>query len=129
MGYSPPIHGLQPATVSEETPSFQSFKEFWPYYLGEHRRPRCRALHYLGTVSAVSIAVWAIWTGTWLGLLLALVVGYAFAWVSHLCVEHNRPATWRYPGWSFIADLKMVCLAVTGRIRREVELLCEDSEG
>ena len=113
----------------EGSPSFQSFKEFWPYYLGRHRQPMCRALHYLGTLAAVSIAVWAVWTGTWLGLALALGVGYGFAWVGHLCVEHNRPATWGYPGWSFLADLKMVGLVLTGRFRREVERLCEDPEG
>lgn len=113
--------------MSERSLSFQSFKEFWPYYLGEHRRPMCRALHYLGTLGALSVAVWSVWTGTWLGLALALVVGYAFAWVGHIFVEHNRPATWVYPGWSFLADLKMVGLALTGRIRREVDCVSGDS--
>lgn len=28
---------------------FRSFEEFWPYYIGEHRDPRCRWVHFIGT--------------------------------------------------------------------------------
>lgn len=31
------------------TARMQSFGEFWPYYIGEHRRPECRILHFVGT--------------------------------------------------------------------------------
>jgi hypothetical protein len=109
-------------------PSFESFEEFWPYYLGEHRRPMCRGLHYVGTLGAVAVAVWAAVTGMWLGLALAVVVGYAFAWVGHLFIEHNHPATWGHVGWSFRADFRMISLALTGRIKQEVERLCGDSK-
>ncbi|MHC4513119.1 MAG: Mpo1-like protein [Planctomycetota bacterium] len=109
--------------MSERFPTFRSFEEFWPFYVGEHRRPLCRALHYLGALCALAILVWAIWTGTWLGLALAVVVGYGFAWIGHFLVEHNTPATWGYVRWSFMAELKMVGLALTGRMRREVERL------
>lgn len=114
--------------MSETRRHFRSFEEFWPYYLGEHRRPMCRALHYLGTLGAIAVAVWAVLTGMWLGLALAIVVGYGFAWVGHLFIEHNHPATWGYVGYSFIADIKMIGLALTGRIKQELERASGDSE-
>jgi hypothetical protein len=50
-----------------------------------------------------------------------LAVGYAFAWFAHFFVEHNKPATFKYPLWSFASDYKMVFYMLTGRMNREVE--------
>jgi hypothetical protein len=43
------------------------------------------------------------------------------AWVAHFFIEHNKPATFKYPFWSFAADWKMWALAVTGRLAPELE--------
>ena len=53
-------------------------------------------------------------------ILAALFVPYAFAWISHFFVEHNRPASFDHPLWSWLADQKMVVLVLTGRMNREV---------
>jgi len=97
-----------------------SFAEFWPYYLGEHSRAGTRALHLVGTTLALGLVVAAVVAGNrWL-LLGALLSGYAFAWVGHFAVEHNRPATFRYPLWSLAADWKMWGLALTGGLGAEL---------
>ncbi len=42
------------------------------------------------------------------------------AWFSHFFVEHNRPATFGHPFWSWLADQKMVALILVGKMGREV---------
>lgn len=85
----------------------QTFEEFWPYYLGEHREPVCRVLHFVGTTCAVATVVTAALTLNPLLVPVALVSGYGPAWVGHFFVEKNRPATFKYPLWSLLADFKM----------------------
>ena len=98
----------------------KSFGEFWPFYVREHSRPATRVLHAAGTMASTALVVVLVITGRWRWLPLALVVGYAFAWVAHFFVEHNRPATFKHPLWSFMADYKMVALMLTGRMGAEV---------
>jgi hypothetical protein len=100
---------------------YQTFAEFWPFYLREHSKPSTRALHYAGTSLVVAIALFAALTGRWLLLLAVPVAGYGFAWVAHFGVEKNRPATFTYPLWSLGADFKMWWLWLTGRLAPELE--------
>lgn len=101
----------------------KTFAEFWPYYIGEHRDPTCRGLHYFGTGMAISAAVTAAVTlNPWL-ILLGFGLGYGPAWVAHFFIEHNRPATFKYPLWSLASDFKMLFLFLTGRMGAEVERL------
>lgn len=96
------------------------YDAFWPYYLGAHRQPGTQLLHALGTVAALATALLAIWRGSWQLLILAPLLAYACAWSGHYFIEHNRPATFRYPLWSLRADAAMFRLWLTGRLKDEI---------
>ena len=96
---------------------YKSFQEFWPFYLGEHSKPATRFLHGAGTFSAVAVLIAVVVLGKWWLFPLALVPGYALAWVGHFFIEKNRPATFTYPLWSFMGDWKMLGLMLTGRLK------------
>ncbi len=102
-----------------ETPPYTRFADFYPFYLGEHSNPTCRALHYVGTSLAMGILLLALVTGNIIWILGSVVCGYAFAWVGHFFVEHNRPATFKYPFYSLMGDYVMLFEAVAGRLNHE----------
>ena len=99
---------------------FNSFADFWPFYLQEHSRPATRALHAIGTIASITLIVALIVERAWLWLPLALVIGYGCAWLGHFFVEHNRHATFQHPLWSFMGDYKMLALMLTGRLNEEL---------
>ena len=49
-------------------------------------------------------------------LLFGLFQAYGFAWISHFFVELNRPATFKYPVYSFMSDWVMFKDALFGRV-------------
>lgn len=95
---------------------FTSFREFYPFYLGEHRNRSCRRLHFVGTSFAIGFIVLAANGGNPGWLLAALLSGYAFAWIGHFFFEKNRPATFKHPFYSFAGDWVMYRDILIGRI-------------
>jgi hypothetical protein len=89
------------------TAGFARFRDFYPYYLGEHRHPACRRLHFTGTSLVFLTLFAAVLTQHWLWLLALPVFGYGFAWAGHYFFEHNRPATFRHPWYSLLGDFVM----------------------
>ncbi|MBC9250027.1 hypothetical protein A9179_07020 [Pseudomonas alcaligenes] len=102
---------------AETTERYQSFAEFYPYYLQEHSNDVCRRLHYVGSTLVLGILAYAIFTQQWLWLLALPLAGYGFAWVGHFVFEKNKPATFQYPLYSLMGDWVMLKDALTGRIR------------
>ena len=96
---------------------YSSFREFYPFYLGEHRNTTCRRLHFVGTSAALGCIVAAVVRENAWWLLAALVCGYAFAWVGHFFFEKNRPATFKHPFYSFAGDWVMYKDILIGRIK------------
>lgn len=99
----------------------QSFEEFWPFYVREHSLRATRVMHFVGTSLGMIALVAAIAVQWWWLLLAVPLLGYGLAWISHFGIEKNKPASFHYPLWSFVADLKLWSLMITGRMGAEVE--------
>jgi hypothetical protein len=97
-----------------------TYAEFWRRYLGAHRDPRTRGLHYLGTSLALAALAAAAATRDWRWLIAAPLLGYALAWLGHLLFEKNRPETFGHPLWSLASDFRMFGLFVCGRLGSEL---------
>lgn len=93
-----------------------TYGEFWSLYLRAHSRPGTRACHYVGLSIGLALGLVAFLTLDWGFLVSAFVIGYAFAWIGHLTIEHNRPATFGHPLWSFFSDFRMLGLWATGHL-------------
>ena len=61
---------------------FASFREFYPFYLSEHRHPTCRKLHFAGSTLVLLLLLWTFATQQWWLLALVPVAGYGCAWRS-----------------------------------------------
>jgi hypothetical protein len=102
---------------------FTTFRDFWPFYIGEHRHPLTRIFHFVGTTAGLTLFAMTAKTGKLWLLPVGLVVSYAFAWFSHFFIEKNRPATFIYPGYSFIGDFRMYALMWIGQMEAELARL------
>ncbi len=95
-------------TISMQTKKYQSIVEFYPFYLSQHLHPISRYLHVYATSMGVIIALTMLSKGYFLLFPLGLVVGYVGAWIGHFVFEKNRPATFKYPLYSFACDFLMI---------------------
>ena len=117
-----PAEHLAIRTITAETPTventkhFNSFKDFYPYYLREHGNSTCRRLHFVGSTLALLCLFALFLTGNFWFLLGGLLFGYGFAWIGHFGFEKNRPASFKRPLYSFRGDWVMWRDILTGRI-------------
>jgi hypothetical protein len=107
--------------MTDDEERITNYAEFWDFYVAEHSDPLTRRLHFAGTTLSIVLLVYIVRSRNYIYLPLCFVVGYAFAWFAHFFVEHNKPATFKRPLWSFISDYKMVFYMLIGRMDAEVE--------
>lgn len=105
------------STETSTARRFESFSEFYPFYLAEHSDRMCRRMHFIGSTLVLLILAWTLFSANWWLLLLLPVAGYGFAWVGHFVFEKNRPATFQYPLYSLIGDWVMYGDILRGKIR------------
>lgn len=97
--------------------SFNSFAEFYPFYLGEHANRTCRRLHFIGSSLVILTLLVALASGRTNWLWLMPLFGYGFAWAGHYLFEKNRPATFKHPLYSLAGDWVMYAQMLRGKIR------------
>ena len=96
---------------------FETFAQFYPFYLGEHANRTCRRLHFIGSLGVLALVALAVLSGNAWWLLLAPLIGYGCAWVGHFYFEKNRPATFTQPWYSLLGDWRMFADILRGRVR------------
>ena len=96
---------------------FNSFKEFYPFYLSEHSKKSTKIFHAIGSILVLTLLLYCITTKDWMKLYFAPIIGYGSAWFSHFFFEKNKPATFKYPLYSFIGDWIMLKDIITGKIK------------
>ena len=97
--------------------AFNSFKEFYPYYLNEHSNKTCRQLHFVGSSLVLVLMVLGFLTSKTGYFFMMPIAGYGFAWVGHFFFEQNKPATFKYPLYSLIGDWKMFFQMLNGKVK------------
>lgn len=95
---------------------YNNFKEFYAFYLTEHRDSTNRILHFSGTSLALCFLITAIYTQNFIFILYGILTGYFFAWLGHFVFEKNRPASFKQPLYSFIGDWCMWFQLLTGKL-------------
>ncbi|MDQ0476524.1 DUF962 domain-containing protein [Chryseobacterium gotjawalense] len=93
----------------------KNFKDFYDFYLTEHSNKWTRIFHFVGTLLIFVVIFYVIRSGKERFLWYIPIFGYGFAWFSHAVFEKNKPATFRYPLWSLIADFKMFFDLIMGK--------------
>jgi hypothetical protein len=97
--------------------TYHTLSDFYPFYLSEHSNRTSRRLHFVGTTTALVLLISAFITQFWWLIVVALLQGYAFAWMGHFFFENNKPATFAHPWLSFLGDWLMWWEILTGKIR------------
>ena len=92
---------------------YNTFWEFYPFYLSQHQNSICRLLHFIGT--SIIILLLIFYVNTLRDLIFIPLIGYGFAWMGHFFFEKNKPATFQYPLYSLMGDIVMFLNILTRR--------------
>ena len=95
---------------------YQTFKDFYPFYLSQHANKVCRRLHFFGTLCIILIVCYTFFTQDFYLLWSLPIIGYGFAWIGHFFFEKNNPATFTYPFYSLLGDWIMFKDMLFGKV-------------
>ena len=95
---------------------FESFEEFFRFYVSQHSKPATRWVHFVSTHAGATLGLIGIVRRRPLLLLAAPVATYGPAFLSHYLIEKNSPVT--LSGnvlWAMRGDLRMITTMWRGR--------------
>lgn len=96
---------------------------YYPTYLAAHSKRGTKLAHIAGNVLTLGFIAFVLGLSTgslWNLLLLVFVpfVVYPFAWLSHLLIEKNKPATFSVsPFLTKTCDWKMIIDIIRGKVK------------
>jgi len=96
---------------------FTSFQEFYPYYLSEHKLRVNKVLHVIGSLTGFFFLIYTLCIEEYKLIPISFLFGYMFAWIGHFFFEKNKPATFKYPFYSFLGDWVMLKDIFLGKIK------------
>ena len=99
----------------------REFEDFWPHYVRLHTRSETHALHAVATLSCLGLLGAAAVMRQPVLAVLAPLVDFAIAQASHRVFEENVTTPWKNQVWHTRAELRMLRLVLTGRMRAEVD--------
>jgi hypothetical protein len=100
-----------------------SYADFWRLYLDAHRKPATRAMHYAATVVGAGGTLAAVLLYQPLLCPAGIGLGVCMAVGSHRFIERNRPLIRVNAFYGALSDLRMLWLALTGRLPAEYRRL------
>ncbi len=112
---------MNAGAATRDVYAVHSFEDFWPHYVRLHTRPETHVLHAVATLSCLGLLAAAAITRQPVLAVVAPLVDFAIAQVSHRIFEENVTTPWKNQLWHSRAELRMLRLVLTRRMRREVE--------
>ena len=94
----------------------KTYREYWTHHVGQHEKAGNRALHYLGSASAVTLLFLVPALQVWWPIPLAVAAVFVPGMIGHVVIEHSPREEHHYPLWAVASDLRMLGLFLIGRI-------------
>jgi len=110
-----------PRSLMSKKKQFNNFKEFYKYYLSQHRNPINRILHFAANIIIFICFILVFFIGKiWLFAVIS-VFGYCLALFGHLFFEKNKPVIFKYPFYGIGGDIVLFYDMISGRINKKGE--------
>ena len=106
--------------------TFDSFEDFFRYYVSQHSKPATRWVHFIATHVGTLVGLTGLARRSPLLLAAAPALVYGPAFASHYLIEKNRPVTLvGNPLWAVRGDFQMIAMMYVGR-DEELSRIAED---